>query len=75
MISNTTDLIFFGLVGLPIMLAFALMPFAMIERYYARKDWTMPSYRAVLVTRSLAALCAVGIAVSALGYLAGLSNT
>lgn len=74
MIRDTTDLVFFGLVGVPLMLAFALIPFATIERFHDKRGFTVPSHRAVLVVRTMAAIIAVWTAVSALLYLVGLQG-
>jgi hypothetical protein len=70
-IGNTTDLIFFGLVGIPMMLAGALIPFAVIERYYGKRGLAAPSYRTVAIVRTMAAIVAAGLAISALRYLTG----
>lgn len=72
MISSTTDLIFLGLVGIPMMLAGALMPFAVLERYSVKRGWAVPSRTTVSVVRTMAAIIAVWIAVFALRYLTGL---
>ncbi|MBC9034307.1 hypothetical protein IAG41_18110 [Sphingomonas sp. JC676] len=72
MIHDTTDLIFFGLVGLPIMLAFALMPFETVKRYHNTRGWAVPSYRTVVIVRTMAVIIAGETAISALRYLTGL---
>jgi hypothetical protein len=71
-IHDPTELIFFGLVGVPIMLAFALMPWSYIERFHAKRGFALPSRRTVLVTRTMAATIACYTVVDALRYLAGL---
>jgi hypothetical protein len=74
LIRDTTDLVFFGLVGAPLMIALALMPFATIERFHNKRGFTVPSHRTVVVVRTMAGMIAVWTTVSALLYLTGLQG-
>ena len=74
MIRDTTDLVFFGLFGVPLMLAFALMPFATIERFHSKRGFTVPSQRTVVVVRTMAAIIAVWTTISSFLYLTGLQS-